>query len=89
MSGKLAEMLGVSVDTIPIDVYVDARSVVDTSSTTHVPREKRLLVELAIVRQALEAKEIRKLGWVAISSRVSTHGMCSGTVVRAGGTPRR
>lgn len=49
---------------IPITIYTDSKSLYDGISGINSTTEKRLLIDLEILRQAYELREIAKVAWI-------------------------
>ena len=64
----LMEILGLK---IPIFALSDSRSLVETVYSTKVPNDKRLMVEIASLRELIENAEVRELRWVSSSLQLA------------------
>ena len=56
---------------LPIYCAVDNRSLVDSLYSTNQIEDKRLRIDLAVLRDMLEKKEIHKVAWVASSQQLA------------------
>lgn len=59
----LKELVGKEA-TLPIEARIDNRSVIDAIHSTKFVNDKRLRIDLAAIKQALQRKEIARLTWV-------------------------
>ena len=61
--GMLKEMTGLE---LPIDMYTDCQSLVDSLSSLRLrPKEKRLTVELSLLREAQNNKQVRSISHIS------------------------
>ena len=69
----LQEVLGypVNSDSIPINCYIDNKSLYENIYSTKLVSEKRLRIDIASVKQMIERKEIDKVQWVKTSQQIS------------------
>lgn len=57
---------------VPLDVKTDCNSIVDhLYSLNPKVTEKRLLIDILIIRQAIQAKEIRNVSWICTKSQLA------------------
>ena len=51
---------------MPLHLFVDSKSLVDKLSSTHVtpPTEKRLVIDLALIKSAVENGDLNRIEWV-------------------------
>ena len=59
-----------TVELPPIELFVDNKSLFDTAKTTNVLADKRLLVDMAALRQMIEVKEVN-INWVNSSLQLA------------------
>jgi hypothetical protein len=55
----------------PIDVYTDCRSLMSTCETLRTPAEKRLLADIALFRDLLREKAIRRIDWLPTEDQLA------------------
>ena len=68
----LREVLYGSLDNIPfIECRIDNHSLVEAVYTSKVIMDKKLSVDIAIMRQMVEMKEIKKITWIEKSLRLA------------------
>ena len=60
-----------SVTTIPIDCRTDCQSLVDASHSSKPILDKRLRVDISIIREMLQKKEIEKLLWLTTKEQLA------------------
>uniref|UniRef100_A0A7S0BSR8 Uncharacterized protein n=1 Tax=Rhodosorus marinus TaxID=101924 RepID=A0A7S0BSR8_9RHOD len=58
----LNDLLGTCV---PIEVYTDSKSIFDTVMKANVPQEKRLVIDLASIRENYRTDETQRIGFVS------------------------
>ena len=66
----LSEILLVDCKTIPIEIVTDNYSLFEASQSTTSLRDKRLRIEMAIVREGLDRNEF-KLKWIQTKSQIA------------------
>lgn len=67
----LQELLRLKENEIPIEMYTDNKSLVDSIYSTHTVADSRLLVDIAEIRSKLELGEISKVTWVESKSQLA------------------
>ena len=61
MNVTIADILGFA---IPLVLYTDSKSLYDALSTINPTTEKRLLIDLQVLRQSYERREITEIAWI-------------------------
>eukprot|EP00172_Hildenbrandia_rubra_P000685 Plantae.Rhodophyta-Hildenbrandia_rubra.ctg13760.p1 GENE.Plantae.Rhodophyta-Hildenbrandia_rubra.ctg13760~~Plantae.Rhodophyta-Hildenbrandia_rubra.ctg13760.p1 ORF type:complete len:195 (-),score=19.65 Plantae.Rhodophyta-Hildenbrandia_rubra.ctg13760:621-1205(-) len=56
---------------LPVHMYTDSKSLLDTITQRSQTREKRLLIDLAMARDAYKKKEINNVGWVRSANNLA------------------
>ena len=68
---SLSEILGKNPKDIPISILTDNRSLTDAAHSTTVVSNKRLQIELAVIRGMIQSGELNEFRWVAAESQVA------------------
>lgn len=58
-------------DLFPIDCYTDSNSLVGTINSTKTVTEKRLEVDVCIIREITEKNEVQSVSWCGSSSQLA------------------
>ena len=61
MRPTIAEIMGKKV---PLTIYTDSKSLFDATTTINTVTEKRLLIDLQVIRQAYEHQEVTDICWI-------------------------
>ena len=59
----MEELLGIGPGSVPIEAYVDNKSVVDAVHSTKLVEDKGLRLDVAALKQSLKKQEISKVEW--------------------------
>ncbi len=68
---SLSEILSKNPKDIPISILTDNRSLTDAAHSTTVVSNKRLQIELAVIRGMIQSGELNEFRWVAAESQVA------------------
>ena len=58
-------------DLFPVYCYIDNKSLVDTINSTKTLTEKRLKVEVCIIREMIEKQEVKSVSWCDSNSQLA------------------
>lgn len=71
LSYVLNEILHFPAKCVPIDAYVDNKSLYRNVHTTTMAEERRLRIDIATIRQMLDKNEIRTFNWIPTGKQLS------------------
>jgi predicted RNase H-like nuclease len=60
----MKEVIGDRISDIPVDCYTDNKSLEDSLHSTKTLENKRLILDMATIRDMLQSKEIRSVRWI-------------------------